>query len=256
MLEAVDATVEAFLRGTVPLSASEIDVAFEPPTRDWSAKLTRPTVNAHLWDIKRSRERARTGVEHVQRNEQRFQRMALPRVELRYLVTVWASEHRDERTLLGGILRAALAVSHVPATFVAPALVDLSPIVLHVAGSGDVQADAGKVLDGQVKSSLELVIISDVDTGLGELVAPPATEFVVSVSDTERPTRRATLRRVAGEVRVDGAPGRRVSSPRGSAIVNDVGRFLIAAATGDEIVVDLDPPRTAVVPESGGVVVT
>lgn len=256
MLDAVDATVEAFLRGTVPLSASEIDVAFEPPTRDWSAKLTRPTVNAHLWDVKRSRERSRTGMETVQRNEQRLQRLALPRVELRYIVTVWASEHRDERTLLGGILRAALAVSHVPTTFVAPALAELSPIALQVAGSGDIQADAGKVLDGQVKASLELVVVSDVETGAGEPVAPPATMFEVSVSDTDRPTRQAGLRRVAGEVRVDGAPGRRVSSPRGGAVVNDAGRFLIAAATGDVITVDLDPPRTAVVPETGGVVVT
>jgi hypothetical protein len=256
VLEAVDATLEAFLRGTVPLSASEIDVAFEPPTREWSAKLTRPTVNAHLWDVRRSRDRARTGVEQVQRNEQRFQRMALPRVELRYLLTVWASEHRDERTLLGGILRAALAVSHVPPTFVAPALADLSPVVLQIAGAGDIQVDASKALDGQVKSSLELVVVSDVDTGLGELVAPPVTEFEVSVSDATRPTRRAELRRVAGEVRVEGAPGRRVSSPRGVAVVNDAGRFLIAAATGDEILVELDPPRTAIVPERGGVVVT
>jgi hypothetical protein len=256
VLEAVDATLEAFLRGTVPLSASEIDVAFEPPTREWSAKLTRPTVNAHLWDVKRSRERARTGVEHVQRNEQRFQRLALPRVELRYLLTVWASEHRDERTLLGGILRATLGVNQVPATFVAPALADLSPVVLQVAGSGDVQADASKALDGQVKSSLELIVVSDVDTGPGEPSAPPATEFEVSVSDMTRPDRRADLRRVAGEVRVEGAPGRRVSSPRGVAVVNDAGRFLIAAATGDEIVIELDPPRTAIVPERGGVVVT
>lgn len=256
MLEAVDATVEAFLRGTVPLSASEIDVAFEPPTREWSAKLTRPTVNAHLWDVKRSRDRARTGVEQVQRNEQRFQRLALPRVELRYMVTVWASEHRDERTLLGGILRAALAITHVPATFVAPQLAELSAITLQVAGSGDLQADAAKTLDGQVKSSLELVVVSDVDTGIGVPVAPPVTAFEVSVADVDRPTRHEGLRRVAGEVRVEGAPGRLVSSPRGSAVVNDAGRFLIAAATGDEITVDLDPPRTAVVPERGGVVVT
>lgn len=256
MLEAVDATVEAFLRGTVPLSASEIDVAFEPPTRDWSAKLTRPTVNAHLWDIKRSRERARTGVETTQRNGQQFQRMALPRVELRYLITVWASEHRDERTLLGGILRAAIAVSHVPPTFVAPALAELSPIVLNVAGSGDLQADTSKSLDGQIKSSLELVLLSDVDTGAGEPVAPPVTEFEVSVSDIDRPSRRTGFRRVAGEVRLADGPGRLVTSPRGTAVVDASGRFLIAAATGDEITVDVDPPRTAVVPERGGVVVT
>lgn len=256
MLEAVDATVEAFLRGMVPLSASEIDVAFEAPTRDWSAKLTRPTVNLHLWDIKRSRERARTGMERFERNNERVQRLALPRAELRYLVTVWASEHRDERTLLGGILRAALGVSHVPATFVAPALADLSPVALTVAGSGDLQNDTSKSLDGQIKSSIELVMVTDVDTGAAAPLAPPVTEFEVSVGDLHLPSRTASLRRVAGEVRVAGAPGRLVLSPQGSAVVDASGRFLIAASTGDEITIDLDPPRTAVVPERGGVVVT
>jgi hypothetical protein len=78
----------------------------------------------------------------------------------------------------------------------------------------------------------------------------------VTVADTDRPSRRTGLRRVAGEVHFEDAPGRLVTSPRGSAIVNEAGRFLIAAATGDQITVDLDPPRTAVVPERGGVVVT
>lgn len=256
MLEAVDATVEAFLRGTVPLSASEIDVSFEPPTREWSAKLTRPTVNLHLWDVKRSRDRARAGMERVMRNGEYVERFALPRVELRYLITVWASEHRDERTLLGGIMRAAIGVAQVPATFVAPVLADLSPVLLQLAGAGDLQPDPSKTLDGQIKSCLEIVVVSDVDTGRVTPLAPPVTAIDVSVADIDRPSRVAGLRRVAGEVHAEGAAGRRVVSPRGAAVVDEAGRFLIAAATGDEIVVDLDPPRTAKVPEHGGVVVT
>lgn len=256
MLEAVDATVEAFLRATVPLSASDIDVVFEPPTREWSAKLTRPTVNVHLWDLRRSRDRARTGMETVERNHQRVQRLALPRVELRYLVTVWTSEHRDERALLGGVLRAAIGVHQVPATFVAPDLAELSPVVLQLAGTGDPQLDAGKMLDGQLKSSIELVVISDVETGAGTPVAAPVTSIEVSVADVHRPGREDTLRRVAGEVYVEGAPGRVVSSPRGSAVIDESGRFLISAAAGDELAIDVEPPRTALVPEHGGVVVT
>jgi hypothetical protein len=46
-----------------------------------------------------------------------------------------------------------------------------------------------------------------------------------------------------------------VTSPIGSSTVNPTGRFLIAARPGDEITLHTDPPRTAVVPDSGGVVI-
>ena len=61
MLDLIDATLEAFFRATVPLSAQDVDVSFEPPDREWSAKLTRPTVNVFLWDIRRSTDRGQAG---------------------------------------------------------------------------------------------------------------------------------------------------------------------------------------------------
>ena len=36
MLDAIDTTLEALLRAAVPLSASDVDVSFEAPDRDWS----------------------------------------------------------------------------------------------------------------------------------------------------------------------------------------------------------------------------
>lgn len=255
MLEFVDASVEALLRAAVPLSAVDVDVAFDAPTRDWSAKLTRPTVDLYLWDIHRSREHARTGMQQVERNGQMRTRLILPRVELRYFVTVWASEHRDERSLLGGILRAALSYHQVPDSFVAPSLRDLAPMRMSVPLTGDEGPEIGKTLDGQLKPGFELLVVTEVDTGLDQPLGPPVTSFEVSVSDRERPGRRAEMRRVAGEVVGAEAVGAPVRSPRGSAVVNEAGRFLIAAAPGDEIVVELDPPRSAVVPEQGGVVI-
>src|SRR5436190_11948445 len=98
MLTYVDESLESYLRATVPLSASDIDVSFDVPNDEWSAKLTRPTVNLHLWDVRRSVTRSVTGVEHVERDGVQFRRLALPRVELRYFVTVWSSDARDERS--------------------------------------------------------------------------------------------------------------------------------------------------------------
>ena len=59
MLELVDESLEAFFRAVVPLSATDVDVSFDAPDRDWSAKLSRPTVNVFLWDIRRSATRSR-----------------------------------------------------------------------------------------------------------------------------------------------------------------------------------------------------
>jgi len=62
VLELIDSTLESFFRATVPLSAQDVDVSFEPPDREWSAKLTRPTVNVFLFDIRRSTARAKAGI--------------------------------------------------------------------------------------------------------------------------------------------------------------------------------------------------
>ena len=255
MLEFVDASLESLLRAAVPLSATDVDVAFDAPSREWSAKLNRPTVNIFLWDIKRSADHARTGMETVIRNDQPHRRLALPRVELRYLVTVWTTEHRDERALLSELLRVALTYGEIPETYLAAGLSGLTAPRLSVARSNDPQVDLFRTLEGQIKPALDLLIISEVDTGFGTPVGAPVTEIGVGVSDINNPPRRAELRRVAGEVRVEGAVGARVTSPRGGTRVNESGRFLVAAAVGDEIVVDLDPPRTALVPAVGGVVI-
>ena len=114
MLHLIDAALEAFLRATVPLSAQDVDVSFEPPDRDWSAKLTRPTVNVFLWDIRRSTERARPASRRSSATASSSAAAPLPRVELRYLVTAWTSDHGDERALLAGLMRSILAHGEMP----------------------------------------------------------------------------------------------------------------------------------------------
>ena len=256
MLEFVDASLEALLRAAVPLSATDVDVAFDAPSREWSAKLNRPTVNLFLWDIKRSAEHARSGVETVIRDEQPVRRFALPRVELRYLVTAWTAEHNDERALLSELLRTMLTYHEIPASYVAPELATLAPLRMLVARSGATDVDIFKTFEGQLKLALDITVVTEFDIGGGVPLAPLVTDVTVNISDTHTPTRRAGLRRVAGEVQVAGAVGAKVTSPRGGTYVNESGRFLVAAAPGDEIVVDLVPPRTALGPDTGGVVIT
>jgi hypothetical protein len=253
MLDLIDESLEGFFRATVPLGAPEIDVSFEPPEREWSAKLTRPTVNMFLWDIRRSTERARTGTEVFERDGRLHRRMAMPRIELRYLVTAWTSDHGDERALLGGLLRAILAHSEVPEDYVAEDLQALPPIGLVMARAGEEHIDVFKALEGQLKPGINLVVHSAVDTGIGMPAGPPTEIIEVGLVNRATGLPLPRRRRIAGEITSTEAVGALVRSPRGSSRVNRAGRFLVPAEPGDEVVVETDPPLIAVVPPDGGV---
>ncbi|MET0578714.1 MAG: Pvc16 family protein [Ilumatobacteraceae bacterium] len=254
MLEHVDSTLEAFFRATVPLSALDVDVSFEPPDREWSAKLTRPTVSLFLWDIRRSTARAQSGVEELEREGRLVRRAPLPRVELRFLATAWTADHGDERALLAGVMRAILAHSDVPSSFVAEPLQELPPITLLMARAGDEQPDVGALLDGQLKPGISMTVVTAVDTDVFTPAGPPVDVFELAMA-----TRSGVIdpslgvRRIAGEITRPDAIGATVLSPHGTATVNGAGRFVVRAVAGDEIVVSTDPPVTVIVPLEGGV---
>ncbi len=252
MFSWIDETLEAFLRASVPLSAVDIDVSFVPPEEDWSAKLTRPTVNLHLWDVRRSVTRAVTGVEHFERNGVAMRRLALPRAELRYVLTAWTSDPGDERALLGATFVALLAASEVPAPFLAEPLRELPSPTINVARTGDVET---KLIKDGMKLGLQLTVTAVVDTGAGTPLAAPVTGIDLGVRDTRTGASDATVRRIAGEVADPALVGAHVTSPHGSATVNEYGRFLVRAVPGDEIVVHGPTPVTVVAPEQGGVLV-
>jgi Pvc16 N-terminal domain len=254
MLDLVDESLEAFLRATVPLSARDVDVSFVPPEREWSAKLTRPTVNVFLWDIRRSAERSRSGMETVEVEGRTMYRMALPRIELRYLITAWTTDHTDERVLLAGLLRSVLAHAAVPAEYVAEGLRPLGPLPVVMPVTGEQHVEVFRTLQGQLKPGVNVVIHAVVDTGVLTPAGPPTTGVDLSSVNTVTGERSPARRPGAGEVLDPSAVGLLVHSPRGTTRVNPAGRFLLAGEEGDEVVLESDPPRTVVVPATGGVV--
>ncbi len=251
MLTQVDESLEAFLRAVTPLSAVDIDVSFEAPDEEWASKLTRPTVNIHLWDIRRSNNRAVTGVETADRDGVAVRRMALPRVELRYYVSVWTTEHDDERALTGAIATALLAHAEIPAMYAATSRNALPNPQLNLARTGDTDVYH---LDSRIKLGLQLMIVTVVDTGAGTPLAQEVGELSLSTQDRTTGARDEPMRRIAGECLDPAAIGATVRSPRAIATVNEAGRFLISARPGDELVLELDSPQTLVVPTAGGVV--
>lgn len=127
MIHHVDKALESFLRQQVPLPESDVDVSFRAPESSWTASVARPTVDVFLWDIARSERSDSAGRDQrVSENGRRQQRPQPKQVALRYFVTVWAREQRDEHELLGAILRSVLRHDALPATLLPAALAESS----------------------------------------------------------------------------------------------------------------------------------
>ena len=182
MLDLIDQSIECFLRATVPLSATDIDVSFKPPDREWGAKLTRPTVNVFLWDIRKSSARARSGMEELERNGRTVRRVALPVIELRYIVTAWTSDHGDERALLGGLMRSILSHSELPREFLPHGLADVRPPTILMARAGEEHVDVFKALEGQLKPGINMIVATEVDIGRDQPVGPEVGRLSISVN--------------------------------------------------------------------------
>lgn len=253
VLEVIDEGLEAFFRATVPLGATDVDVAFEAPDREWSAKLTRPTVNLFLWDIRRST-KSRSGMQTTELGGKVVHQPALPIVELRYVVSAWTSDHGDERGLLAGVMRALLLHGSLPREFLPDAYERLDVPTLSMARAGEDHMDVFKALEGQVKPGLNMVLTTEFDTGFSVPAGPPvgAIESALGRMNGDREVRR----RVAGEVtdaEGRGAIGAVVRAPGDMTTVNSSGQFLLRAAAGDEIILETEPNLVTTVPDSGGI---
>lgn len=253
MLEVIDEGLESFFRATVPLGATDVDVSFEAPDREWSAKLTRPTINIFLWDIRRSMN-ARSGIRTVEIDGVVVHQPALPIVELRYVISAWTSDHGDERGLLAGVMRALLLHGAVPREFLPGAYDRLEPPQLTMARAGEDHMDVFKALEGQVKPGLNMVLQTEFDTGFAIPAGPPVGGVETGIGRINGA--KDHRRRVAGEVTdaaERGAIGAIVRGPGDMTTVNSRGQFLLRAVAGDEIVLETEPTLVTTVPERGGI---
>lgn len=255
MLHLLDAGLEAFLRSEARLRPADVDVSFAAPDRDWAAGVTGPTVNLFLWDVRHHTSEATGGTELVERDGVQFRRAPLPRVRLGYLVTVWAVEPRSEHQLLGSVLRAALARHELAQEFLEGPLATMRPLpALDVGRSGqEPRSDLWAAIGGTLRAAIDLEVTMTVDPGALRPVAEPPVRVEVAVGDPNRPRRVSRRRRVAGVVGDPSAVGAGVRSRRGRSVVDADGRFFLPGEPGDEIVVETDPQRRAVVPEVGPV---
>jgi hypothetical protein len=102
----LDETIRQLLIKEVPLDLSEVDVSFEAPDRDWSGRLSRPTINCFLYDVRENLDLRATDFETMRSNGKgtSTSKRVPARVDATYQITIWARAPEDEHQLLWRVL--------------------------------------------------------------------------------------------------------------------------------------------------------
>jgi hypothetical protein len=213
VIEQVDNALERFLRREAGLPADEVDVAFDPPDKSWASGVNRPTLNAFLWDIRRNASFTSTGLVERRDNAGKVERRpSAPYVDLRYFISAWAADRRDEHRLLGQVLQVLLVHGSLPASDLESDIADRAVVGIRLA-SGDLRKPDSfwSSVDGKLKAGFEVEVTLPVDAFAWITTAPEVTEITGLVSrrpateelpDDSRP--QVTRRRNSGAVVAEG----------------------------------------------------
>jgi hypothetical protein len=256
MFADLDESVRQLLIREVPLSPADVDIVFDRPDRDNVARFLKPTVDLFLFDFSENRDLRETGWQ-VRRNGGNSATLRWPplRVDVRYLVSVWAPAVDDEHRLLYHLYRTLRRVSELPEE-AREGLVANQEKPLHVAVEDrELRGiiDLWGVLDNSMKPGFILRATVSVDLNAAR-EAPVVRTATLRSRQPGRPV--GTRHRAGGRVMSsDGQPiaGARVQAGKRSAVSDDTGRYRLGnlPRTGVNISVEADgfePVTRAVTP--------
>ena len=164
------------------LRGADLEVVFDAPTKDWAARRNAPTVNLYLYDIREDLRRRPAGhLEVRDPDDGSLTRRPAPRYfKLSYLVTAWTQRPEDEHRLLDSLLRGFLRYDALPDRLVVGPLSETGEKVKVTIGLPPPEdrafADVWSALGGELKPSLDLVVVAPVYTGRETPAGPPVDE--------------------------------------------------------------------------------
>ena len=223
MIAQVDDALREIVTGEA-LERSDVEVVFDAPTKDWAARRNAPTVNLYLYDIREDLRRRSPGCLEERDRERRGRDPAArpPRLfKLSYLVTAWTQRPEDEHRLLDNLLRGVPAYDALPDHLVIGPLAEPGEPVKITIGLPPPEdrafADVWSALGGELKPSLDLVVVRPVDTGRDYPAGPPVEDgLTIDASDLVDggPRRRPQAARAAARDRRGRAGARRARPAR------------------------------------------
>lgn len=188
-----------------------VEISFDAPSKEWSGKLTGPTVNLFLYDLREAVERAEVSVDE-QRSNGKAQVTPPPlRLELTYAVSAWTNDVEDEHRLLSQVLATLFSYRQLPPEL-HPAATDggsrLGETQTSVGRPREEKADFWTAVGGEYKASIDYVVHITIQSGASYFRGPEIrTRTIRTHARGARPNTLEELQTFGGSVRdADGQP--------------------------------------------------
>ncbi|HTU97959.1 MAG TPA: Pvc16 family protein [Solirubrobacteraceae bacterium] len=206
-----------------------VEIAFDAPSKEWSGKLTGPSVDLFLYDMREALDRASATPSERRTNGVAIISDPPLQLELTYAVTAWTKAVEDEHRLLSQVLAILYSYTDIPADVLGQnGTRTLTRAETSVGRPREEKADFWTSVGGQYKASIDYVVQIVVESGATFVRGPEVRTTTIRTLQSDNP--RSTLEelhRIGGTVAdEDGVPlqGAWVALP-------DTGRW--AATDGD-----------------------
>lgn len=179
MIADLDATIRQLLIDELPVKNGEIDISFEQPRREWSATISRPTVNLFLYDVRENNvlrqhqwerlvaERPNGSPSAGASSSDLAQLKRTPmRADCSYALTTWAADPEDEHRLLTRCIVALFRFPVLPARRLIGSLQSPPYAIQARVGLHDrltEPSDLWNVLDNEMRPTVPYVITLALD---------------------------------------------------------------------------------------------
>jgi hypothetical protein len=229
----LDETLRKLLRSELQRRGFEgVEIAFDAPSKEWSSKLTRPTVDLFLYDLREAAERAETSPTETRGNGQALVTPPPLHLELTYAVTAWTKAVEDEHRLLSQVLAILFSYPR------------LDEIDTAVGRPREEKADFWTSVGGQYKASIDYAAHVTVESGQTFVRGPEVRTQTVRTRLADGPPGTiAELHRIGGTVH----------DANGTPIANawvalpDLGRWAATDRAGRFVLERVQPGEHAVV---------
>jgi len=190
MIADLDETIKRMLIADMPIKNGEIDIKFDQPKREWSAKLVKPTINFFLYDVRENTQLRRSQYDQVKNGnaQEMMARMkkAPHRIDCYYILTTWAAEAEDEHRLLTRTLMSLFRNPSIPDHVLQGTLQNPRyPLNTHVARHDKLTnpAEVWSALDNEMRPSVSFTVTIALDPW-SEVTGPLVRSFTMQTGQS------------------------------------------------------------------------
>jgi uncharacterized protein DUF4255 len=186
-----------------------VEIAFDAPAKEWSGKLTGPTVDLFLYDLREALDRATGTSSETRTNGHSVVTKPPLHLELTYAVTAWTKTVQDEHRLLSQVLAVLFSYNELPPdVLVEAAGATLTRAEASVGRPREEKADFWTSVGGQYKASIDYVVHLVIESGATFVRGPEVRTQTVRTRQADGPASTLEeLHRLGGIVRdPDGEP--------------------------------------------------